>query len=262
MKNEKKSMSTEINLIPLFKALLRKLWLIILVGALFASAAYGTTKTLIKPTYSAGFTAYVNNQHYQSSKDTLTSSDVNASKDLVRTYKSILKSSAILSASAKSINLDYVYTKLKGMVQTEVQGDTEIISVYVVSESPQIAYDLACAIAKVAPQTMSEIVEGSSMKIIDYPYYSENRYGPSYFRYAVLGFLAGALIILIKVIIDFFKDDKIKSEQDIDERFEYPILGVIPDIAVLDTKNAGYRDNAYAYRQQNNSGRSKMRHEE
>ena len=65
----------EIDLVPIFKAVISKLWLMILIGAIFAGIAFGATKVIIKPTYRCSFTAYVNNQ---SGKDSLTQQDINA----------------------------------------------------------------------------------------------------------------------------------------------------------------------------------------
>ena len=52
----------EIDIIPILKELLKKLWLIILVGLILSGAVFVGTKVLIKPTYRSGFTAYVNNK--------------------------------------------------------------------------------------------------------------------------------------------------------------------------------------------------------
>lgn len=235
---EKHNSKAEFNIFLLIKAIWKRVWLIVLVGLSVALIAFLLTKLLIAPTYRSGFTAYVNNQQTQTTKDYLTASDVNASKDLVRTYNSIIRSSAVLSSAAKSSDLNYSYSQLRNMVTTEIQGETEIIKVYVVSKDPQVSYDLALAISKNAPGILADIVEGSSMKIIDSPELIKSQYGPNYFKYAVLGFILGALAVLIKCIVDFIRDDRIKSEQDLEERFSIPILGIIPDLEV--TTGTGY----------------------
>ena len=141
----------EIDIFSILRALLSKLWLILMVGIVFAGIVFSATKIIIKPIYRCSFTAYVNNQHTQLSKDSLTSSDLIAAKQLVETYVNIVRSDRILSAAAKSISSDLTYKELQDMVTADVQGETEIIAVYVMSEDPQLAYDLATAIAKEAP---------------------------------------------------------------------------------------------------------------
>ena len=231
----------EIDLLPLFKKLLSKVWLMILVGAIFAGVTFGATKLLIKPTYRCNFTAYVNNQ---SGKESLSAQDINAGLQLVNTYVNIIRSNTILNAAAESADLDYTYAQLQGMVSAVVQGDTEIVSVYVVNTNPQTAYVLANAIANTAPTYMSQIVEGSSMKVIDYPMYSDKRFKPNYIRYALLGFLAGVLLVIIITIIRYLRDDTVKSDGELEPRYGMPILGIIPDV-----KSASHGNkNDYYYR--------------
>lgn len=237
-KNEPREL--EINIIPLLKELVKKIWLIALVGLIVGGGVFVGTKLMIKPTYRSGFTAYVNNKQSKENTDYLTSSDVTASKQLVLTYQKILTSNTILTAAAEIIGNDSSYESLNKKVSTEVKDDTEIISVYVVDNNPQFAYDYAQAISKSAPQYMAQIVEGSSMKIIDYPEYSEKRFKPSYTRFALIGFLIGALIVVVFVIIRYFMDDTVKSESDIESSFSIPILGVIPDVSKASNNHSDY----------------------
>lgn len=236
----------EIDIIPLLKALLSKIWLMALVGIIAAGIAFGAAKLLIKPTYRSSFTAYVNNQQVQTNKSYLSSSDLSAMKELVRTYSHILTSNSILTASAKSIDMDLSYSTLKKIVSTEIKNETEIITVHVVMRDPQESYDLAYAIANTAPSYMADIVEGSSMKIIDYPVYSEIRYKPSYIKYAVFGLLFGAFVVFVITIIRYFSDDTVKDENDLEVRFSIPVLGVIPDLTT-DDKKTDYYSYDYSY---------------
>ena len=236
-----RSETTEIDIIPLLKALASRIWLMILVGAVFAGIAFGATKVLIKPTYRCSFTAYVNND---SGSDKLTQQDINAGKQLVNTYVNIIRSNTILDAAAESAHLNYTYSQLKKMVSATVQGDTEIIAVFVEHGDPQTAYILANAIAQTAPTYMSQIVEGSSMKVIDYPMYSDKRYKPDYIKYAMLGFLVGAVLVALITVIQYMTDDTVKSDAELEPRFSYPILGIIPD-----ARTTGHNKNGdYYYR--------------
>ena len=250
LQEEEKSL----DLIPLLKALLSKIWLMVILGLIFGSLAFGATKLLIKPVYRCGFTAYVNNQQAHVDKSSVTNSDLVAAQQLTKTYSYIMRSNRILSASLESIHSDLSYKALNGMMSTEIKDGTELISVYVVNEDPDLAYRLASAVADTAPQYMSEIVEGTSMRIVDYPEPTTTRYGPSYFKYAMLGGIVGALLIVLKVIIDFFRDDRVKNEQQIEERFDIPILGIIPDGAVAGEDKNGQYYSAYGNGKNNSEG--------
>lgn len=246
-KKERYNSEKEIDILPLLKALLLKLWLMLIVGIIIAFAVYGFTKVLIKPTYQSGFTAYVNNQHAQSDKSVLTNQDIVAAQQLTKTYSHIICSNSVLTASLHSINSDLTYKEFSRMVSTKIQDETELISVYVIHTDPQIAYELADAIAKTAPAYMSDIVEGSSMKIVDYPQIAQSRYGPSYIKYGVFGFIFGFLVIAVIEIIRFFKDDSIKNENELEQRFSLPVLGIIPDITQVEKDSNSYYGDGYGY---------------
>lgn len=242
-KNDNKKIDSpelDINLLPLLKEILKKFWLIALVGLIVGGSVFVATKMFIKPTYRSGFTAYVNNKQSKENTDYLTNSDVTASKQLVLTYQKILTSNKILTAAAESIGVEKSYDSLIRKVSTEVKDETEIIAVYVVDTDPQFAYEYAQAIAKTAPAYMAQIVEGSSMKIIDDPVYSDARYQPSYFRYGIIGFIIGALIVIAFVIVRYFMDETVKSEDELESKFVLPILGVIPDVTRATNKSSDY----------------------
>ena len=242
------SSEKEVNVIPLLKVLLKRWWIIILTGLIVGGATFAVTKIFI-------------NQTLKQTTDILTSSDVTAAKELVRTYSHILKSDTVLSSAAESIKLNLKYADLSNMVYTEIQDETEIIAVYVVDENPLVAYDLAQAIAKVAPSHMADIVEGSSMKIIDNPQYNEKRYKPSYIRFSIVGFIVGALIVVVLIMIRYLKDDTINNEGELENQFSIPLLGVIPNIEKASEKRTNYYDYNY-YESKENSEKSGSVNEE
>lgn len=244
-KNEEKDTNDvefEISIVPLLLYLLKNLWLILLVGVVTAAIAFSATKLLVTPTYRCSFTAYVNNKHASAAANPegLSSSDVNAAKDLVRTYSAIITSNSILAKATMDEVMNYSESQLKSMVSTEIQEGTEIIKVYVETKTPEDAYEVAKAISSVSPEAMSDIVEGSSMKIVEYPQMPKSIYKPDYKKYTLLGFGAGVLLMIIILIARYLKNDTIRDEAELENRFSCPVLGVIPDVNSIDSGKSGY----------------------
>jgi len=251
---DKKSREIEIDLVALFRAVLKKIWVIILVALIGAGIMFGISTFMIQPTYRSYCTAYINNKNASSQQ--ITNSDINAQTQLASTYSTILTSNTVLTAAAESINLDYPYSTLRSMVKTSQKGDTGVIEISVISKSKDLAYMLADAISKVAPAYMSDMVEGSSMKIVDKPVYPVNKYAPSTSRYTILGFLAGALLTLVIVIIRYFTDDTLYSETTLEQAYSLPIIGIIPDYTKVDKQGKGY-SYGYAYKRSSKSSEEK-----
>lgn len=233
----------EIDLLRLFWVLVHKLWLILLVGVLAACIAFGFTKYCVTPLYRTSVTIYVNNSR-NSSTDSVTTSDLNASQQLVNTYVNIISSDAVLEKVVEHGAFPYTAAELREMMSASAVSDTEIFRVYIVNPDPAMAAEIANTIAAVAPNEIAEIVEGSSVKIIDYAKVPTGRYSPSYSRNTLLGAMLGVVLTAgIIILLDLF-DTRIKSEEDLERLFpDTPILGVIPDLLQVD-KNS----NSYGYR--------------
>ncbi len=242
------NLNIEIDVVPLLLELMKKMWLILIFGLVFAIIAFSGVKIFIHPTYKCNFTAYVNNYHAQTDKDYLSSSDITAAKELVQTYSKILTSNTILNAAAKSMDSKYDAKQLAKMVGTEILDQTEIIRIYVIAKSPQEAYKIASVIASVAPAYMADIVEGSSMKIVDYPQMPDEIYKPNYNRYTMLGAVFGMLLIVALLVIRYFLNDTITDENELEKRFSYPIIGLIPDVNSAIINKSSY----YYYKYESN----------
>ena len=247
MENNKKTpkeKDLDINLLPVLVYLLHRIWIIVLVAVIAAVGTFFAAKILVKPKYQSGFTAYVNNQT-QFVRDSLTSSDILASQKLVLTYSKILTSDTVLEAAANELGEDYTYDRLNGKISTNVMDETELIRVNVLASSPEEAYDIAAAVSKASPDCIQNIVEGSSMRIIDYPKFPTERYSPSYFRIGLLGGIIGAVLAAMVLIIIYIRDDTVKNEGDLEARFDIMVVGVIPDMLT----ESAERSSSYYYQE-------------
>lgn len=232
----------EIDLLPLLQALKKKLFLILLTGAIFGAAVYVATQMFVTPLYRTSFTVYVNNR-VQSDDEmmTLSSADITASRNLASTYKDIITSRSVIIPAAERCGMSMLkYEELEELVSAENSTTSEIITVYVKGTSPLNAMYLAQAISYDAEERISTIVEGTSMKVIDEPYEPEEIYSPHYVRNAAIGFILGALLVCAIVIIKELLDDRVKDEQSLEERFGIPVLGTIPNFQDSTKNRQGY----------------------
>ena len=236
----------ELDPVDLIKFIFIKFWVVLLSIIIFGSAFFFYTALMVKPTYRSTFSAYVNNNNTQRADNSLTNGDITASQQLVKTYAQIITSRKILEASADSIGLDVDYRKLLNMVSTSQSNGTEIINVSVTAYSPEYAYNLSKAIAVTAPEYLETIVEGSSMKIIDDPTFPKSKYGPNIQKKTLLGIVIGIVFALAIDMIWYFTDNTVTNEKEIEESFQYPVVGIIPDIESI-TKSGYYSAYRYGY---------------
>lgn len=233
----------EIDLSLLFSALLRKIWLIILCAVIAGAAAWGYTNYLVTPMYQAKVSIYVNNSTLSYNGSTIpasiTASDLSTSQRLVATYVSILKSERVLSTVAEEVGSDLDAEEIRSMLTAASVDDTEVFEVRISNPDPHLAAEIANAIASVVPAEISEIVTGSSTKIIDYASVPRYPYSPSLMQNVILGVGIGVVLAVVIVILQVLMDVRVRDEADLAKISSAPVLGKIPDFAVED------RDDAY-----------------
>lgn len=230
----------EIDLVMMFKAVFKKLWLIALVAVVAGGMTFVGLKLFVSPTYRSSFTAFVNNT--QEETVARTNSDIMASQALAKTYSQIITSRYVLGEAAKEMDMDDHYGSLKKMVSTTINDQTGIITVNVDTHSKELSYDLAQKIEKHSLQYTAKVIEGSAMKIIDHPFIPEGIFRPEYLKISILVALACALLTMLVICIRQFFNDKVHSDSDLAEHYTIPIVGVIPDII-----NAGKSSGDYYY---------------
>ena len=220
----------EIDLAVLLKIFWRKLWLILLVAIFCATTACVITRVFIAPTYESGFTAFVNNKAETGNQTSVTNADTSAAESLANTYAEILHSRPMLESAAKLAKIDRSYQELNSMVSTHIQSNTQLVDVKVTADTPEEAYHLAKTMSEIAPDYLSDIVEGSSMKVVSKPVKNTQKVGPSMSRNGMLGAILGALAVMICLVIIEITDTRIKSQSELEETYGDSVVGVIPSL--------------------------------
>ena len=236
-----------VDLLELAKALWKNILAIALVAVIFGSAAFGYTAFLVKPVYKATASLYVNNSSFSlgATNFSISTSELSASNSLVSVYIYILNSRTTMEDVIREAGLTYTPEKLSKMVSAKSVNATGAIEVTVTSTSPSEAELIANTIAKLLPDRIAEIVDGSSVRIVDYAIIPSHRSGPSMVKNTAIGILAGGLLAAAVVVVRFLTDDKsklmIKSADELREMYpDLPVLAMIPDMRVSEKKNGYY----------------------
>ena len=238
-----KNEDIEIDLVKLAGAYLKKWWLILLCGLLVAGGALLCTLKFITPLYRASVSVYVNNSNSNQQVDYLTSSNLDASQKLVTTYINISKSDRVMDLVVEELNGDYTTEELREMFSAAPVDKTEIFRIYITSPSPEEAARVANVMAEVAPGEISNLIEGSSARIIDYAKVPEQRHSPSYRKNTMMGGLIGCVLAVAYLTVLFLLDVRIRDDEDLTSLTDLPILGQIPNIDAIkdsDRKKYGY----------------------
>lgn len=223
----------EIDLLKLIKALWRKAWLIVLTMFLCGGLVLAFTYFYIEPEYESKAQMYVNNSSlsFDSAALSITSGDISAAKSLVATYIVILQSRQVLSEIISKAQLDMTYEDLSEMITAESVSSTEVFEVVVTDTDPYRAEKIANTIAGILPEKISSIVEGSSVRIVDYAVIPAEKSSPSLIKNTLIGALIGFILCAGMIIVRELSDTTIRDDDYLITNYEdIPLLAIIPDM--------------------------------
>ncbi len=232
--------AVEIDLKRVWKAVWNRLWLIAVVSIVSGALALLATVYLITPMYESSALFYVNNNSLSVGGTTvdIDSGDITASKSLVQTYIVILNSREVLEDVIDFAEVDYTYGQLKEMLSASSVNATEVFEVVITGPDPYEAEKIASAITEILPNKISNIVEGTSAKVVDYAIVASKPSSPNRVINTIVGFVIGFVISVLAVILNEFFDNTIRSEEDVSQISNHPILAAVPDM--LSRSKGGY----------------------
>ncbi len=229
--NADMSKEDEIDLLKLFKALWKKIWVIALAAIIGGGAMFAYTKLLVTPLYKSSAMMYVNNSDFSVGSTKVSLSDLNAAQSLVDTYAVILKSRGTLEKVIDEAQLPYTYEELNEMVETGAVDNTEIFSITATSADPEEATKIANTIVDVLPDRISEIMDGSDVRTVDFAVVPSVKSSPSTTKNMMIGIIAGFVLACAVIIVIELMDTKIHSEDYLLTEYpDIPLLAVIPDM--------------------------------
>lgn len=159
---------------------------------------------------------------------TITQQDINLNKNLVYTYREIIKSRRILEEVISNLRLDIDYKALSKNVEVSNVTNTELIVISVYNENNRLAKRIADEIAQVFKKEIVDIYSIENVSIIDKALVSETPYNVHVIKQFIIGSGAGFLISSLIIAFFFYFDDTVKTEEDIEQKIGLPVLGSVP----------------------------------
>lgn len=236
-----------IDLLDLIQVLWKNVLIIALVAMLIGSAVFGYTAFLMEPEYEATASMYVNNSSFNlgATSFSISTSDLNTSNSLVNVYLYILKSRTTMEEVIKAADLTYTPSELGKMITAKGVASTGAFEVTVTSTNPTEVELIANTIAKLLSDRIAEIVDGTSVRIVDYAIIPNQRSGPNILLNTIIGILAGAFLCMAVIVVRYLLNDTsreiIQTADDVRQMYpDIMVLAMIPDMRVSDKEGYYY----------------------
>lgn len=230
--NNQENQAVEIDVFTMLKTLWKRKFSIVLVALVFAIAAFGYSAFLAKKEYQSTSRIYVVSRQNQDN-NALTNSDLQAGSYLVKDYREIILSQNVLSQAIEELKLDMTPAELSKKISVSVPTDTRILSITAKDGDPKEAARIANGLRNVAAEKIISVTKVSDVTTLDEAEVPQSPSSPNIRRNVLLGFIAGAGLMVVLMVVVEVLDDRVKRPEDIEELMGFTLLGIVPDIKKL-----------------------------
>lgn len=230
--NNQENQAVEIDVFAMLKTLWKRKFSIVLVALVFAIAAFGYSAFLAKKEYQSTSRIYVVSRQNQDN-NALTNSDLQAGSYLVKDYREIILSQNVLTQAIDELKLDMTPAELSKKISVSVPTDTRILSITAKDGDPKEAARIANGLRNVAAEKIISVTKVSDVTTLDEAEVPQLPSSPNIRRNVLLGFVAGAGLMVVLLVVVEVLDDRVKRPEDIEELMGLTLLGIVPDIKKL-----------------------------
>lgn len=222
----------EIDVFQLLKILWKRKVLIALVAIVTGVVAFAYSSFIVKPEYTSTTRIYVVNRN-QGDKPGLTNQDLQAGSYLVKDYREIILSQDVLEKVATDLKLDLPSKGLASKIKVTVPADTRIVSISVTNRAPEEASRIANSLREVAAQKIISVTRVSDVTTLEEARPATSPSSPNIRRNTMIGFLAGAVVMIVAVLLIELLDTRVKRPEDVEDVMQIALLGVVPNLDKL-----------------------------
>ena len=220
-------MEETISLKDIFLTIKRRIRLIVLIPVIAILVSALVSYFLLTPIYQSSTQILVNQTQ---ENQAFTQNDIRTNIELINTYNVIIKSPIILEKVIEEANLTETYTSLNGKVSVGSQNNSQVVNITVEHENPAVAATIANTVATVFEREIVNIMNVDNVSVLSPAQISESPspIKPNPVLNMAIAFVVGLMAAVGLAFLLEYLDTTMKTEKDIEDVLDIPILGVIP----------------------------------
>jgi capsular polysaccharide biosynthesis protein len=235
-----------LSLYHLVRILTKNILVILLVSLVSGVAAFSYCQYFVEEKFAAIGSVLVTNGAIlkEDKSNSVQSSDIAASINLLTTVEDILSTNDIYKRLAEELDGQYSYSELKRCATIGKRDDNSLfIDVRFQTSSKSETVKITNTFLELAPAYISKFIPHSATTAVTM---ADNavKTAPRTTSATVSAMMVGAIICYAVVYLISLSNVTIENESDFKDRYDIPILGNIPDFSEVDSKNAS----KYAYK--------------
>lgn len=248
-------MNIDANVQKIVFALIRKWKLLVIFAVIGCLLGYFYTANFTTLTYTSSvtfFTFAVDSQqeltdsiqtsgNSNDSVRTSNTSKMNYAQKMLPTYIEIFKTNEFNQTVANElnqrVNANYSMNTIKSAVQYETIEDTSMFTVKITTSNSDLSYEIAKQLEKTIPETLlnrnSGLVHAS---VEDKALKANAAESLGYPKKMALGAAIGIVIAAAYIILRSFLDVRIRTDEELIDMYNIPVLGSIPNFSQKPTQ--------------------------
>lgn len=217
----------EIDLLELFRAVLKYIKLIIVLCIVFGAGGFLGTKFLITPTYTASTSIYLTPQISESGS--LDYNSQMANSKLVTNVVNLMTQNNVMSEVAKDVGMENA-ASVKKCISVTNESNTEIITVTATTTDPKLSKDIANGTVNTFIKTMQKNLNVRNIEIVDKAKLSYVPSGPNITKNTMMATLVGGVIGVGYAVLKFLLDNRLRTKEEAEKYLGIPVFAEFPEM--------------------------------
>ena len=228
-------MKEEINLVKILEIILKLWWFVLVFAIIGGIVAFSISSFLMTPQYTSVARVYVDGGSQKAPGSGTTYNEITTNTRLVSTYIEVLCGDTYLgsiSKKAKKLGYSVAGQQIKGNITMNSANETEILEIKYSDLSPEKAQAILQLILDNAQREINRIISGCQVNVVDNASLPTTTSSPNVKQNTFIGIFVGVVLGIAVIFIRELLDIRIKDEDDLKNRYNIPVLGVIPNLDV------------------------------
>lgn len=218
----------EINLLDIYHLLKSKIIWVLSVALVAGVCGFVFSAYMVTPKYEASIDMIVHSKTGENQN--ATGDQFTAASKMAANFTRLVRNDIVLRPVIESLGLDISYSELKRMVSAELVSGTTIMNIKVTCDDSELARKIVEKISEIAPPILIDVMEVGSCKKASGVNVPTGPVSPNVKQITLIAFILGAVACAVVVIITDLLDNTFRTEQDIRNEIDIPVLGVLPTI--------------------------------
>ncbi|WP_085522662.1 YveK family protein [Tuberibacillus sp. Marseille-P3662] len=229
-------MEETISLREIFATLRKRLKLIVLITLVAVLVSAVATYFFMTPKYQASSQILVNQSSNQ--KQGLDMNQVQTNVKLINTYSVIVKSPKVLEQVIQDLDLDYTPSQLKSLLTVNSSQDSQVFNVAIEQQDPEQAAAIVNKVGEVFQAKIPQLLNVDNVNILSAAEVPDDPQpvSPKPMLNMAIAFVVGLMVSVGLAFLLEYMNTTIKTEEDIQEVLDTPVLGVVSRIGSQDLK--------------------------